>query len=74
MAKKNEVGFGMRIGTDLVAALMIGLGIGYLLDSYFETKPIFLIIFFFAGSAAGVLNVMRTAKEMFKKNDQDMES
>lgn len=79
LPKRNELGFGMRAGTDLIAGILVGVGIGFLLDYAFDTKPIFLILFFFVGSAAGIMNVMRSAKEAFmdeEKNnkDQDTES
>ena len=51
----------LRIGTEMVAALIVGVGIGYFLDNWLETKPWFLIVFFFLGAGAGVLNVYRAA-------------
>ena len=56
-------GFGIafRIGVELVAALIVGVGIGLLLDRWLDTKPWFLVLFFFLGAAAGVLNVYRAA-------------
>jgi len=60
---KEMSGYSMaiRIGTELVAALIVGVGIGYFLDYWLDTKPWFLVVFFFLGSAAGVLNVYRAA-------------
>jgi ATP synthase protein I len=52
-------GFAFRVGIELVAALGIGVGIGWLLDSWLGTKPWFLVVFFFFGAAAGILNVWR---------------
>jgi ATP synthase protein I len=54
------LGFALRIGTELVAALLVGVGIGVLLDYWLGTKPWMLIVFFVLGSAAGFLNVYRT--------------
>ena len=56
-------GFGaaFRIGTELVEALVVGVGVGYFLDHWFGTKPIFFILFFFLGAGAGILNVYRAA-------------
>ena len=51
----------MRIGTEMVAALIVGVGIGYFLDYLLETKPWFLIVFFFLGAGSGILNVYRAA-------------
>jgi len=50
-----------------VAGLGIGFGIGYGLDSLFGTMPIFLVLFIFFGFAAGVLTMMRSAKEVQRK-------
>jgi len=44
--------------------LVVGGGIGWLLDHWLGTLPLFLLIFFFLGAGAGLLNVFRAAKEM----------
>lgn len=56
-----------RMVIELVAGLAIGFGIGYGLDSLFGTLPIFLVIFIFLGLAAGVNTMMRSAKEIQRK-------
>jgi len=56
-----------RMVIELVAGLGIGFGIGYGLDSLFGTMPIFLVLFIFFGFAAGVLTMMRSAKEVQRK-------
>lgn len=53
------IGFAFRVGTELVSALIIGVGIGLLLDYWLETKPWFLVLFFLLGAAAGFVNVFR---------------
>lgn len=57
-------GFGLafRIGAELVAGLVVGLGIGWALDAWLGTGPWLLILFFFLGAGAGVLNVWRSVK------------
>ena len=62
------MGSAFKLGTELVAAVAIGTIIGFILDSWFDTKPWLIIIFFFLGSAAGMLNVMRTANRMQKED------
>ena len=57
-----------KLGTDLVAAVGVGTIIGFILDSWFGTKPWLIIIFFFLGAAAGMLNVIRTANRMQKED------
>ena len=58
------MGSAFKLGTELVAAVGVGTIIGFILDSWFDTKPWLIIIFFFLGSAAGMLNVIKTAKKM----------
>ena len=48
--------------------VVVGTIIGFILDTWFGTKPWFIIIFFFIGSAAGMLNVIRAAKLMQEKD------
>lgn len=50
---------GLRVGVELVAALAVGVGIGWALDRLLGTKPIFLAIFMLLGGAAGVRNIYR---------------
>ena len=71
--KQKEVGsnaasFGkaLKISTELVAAVVVGSTIGFLLDNWFGTKPLLIICFFFMGVAAGILKVFRSAKKMHK--------
>ena len=60
------MGNAFKLGTELVAAVAVGTIIGFILDSWFDTKPWLIIIFFFLGAAAGMLNVIRTANRMQK--------
>ena len=60
------MGNAFKLGTELVAAVAVGTIIGFILDSWFGTKPWLIIIFFFLGAAGGMLNVFRTANRMQK--------
>jgi len=62
-----SLGKALKISTELVAAVVVGTTIGFLLDSWFDTKPVLMICFFFMGVAAGMLNVFKSAKKMHKK-------
>ena len=61
------MGNAFKLGTELVAAVAVGTIIGFILDSWFDTKPWLIIIFFFLGAASGMLNVIRTANRMQKE-------
>lgn len=60
--QSNALGVAFRITTELVAAVVVGVGIGWGLDKWLDSKPWFLILFFFVGVAAGVMNVYRVTQ------------
>ena len=60
------MGSAFRLGTELVAAVAVGTIIGFILDNWFDTKPWFIITFFFIGVIAGIMNVIRVANNMQK--------
>jgi len=55
----SPLGIGLRVGVELVSALLVGVGIGWLLDRWLHTAPVLLVVFALMGWAAGVLNVWR---------------
>ena len=57
----SAIARGFRLSTELVAGVLVGAGIGWLLDRWLGTSPWGLIVFLLLGFAAGVLNVMRAA-------------
>ena len=71
--KKNEavnaasLGKALKISTELVAALIVGVGFGLIVDNYFGTKPFGLIAFFILGAFAGFLNVYRVMRHIEKQ-------
>lgn len=58
------IGVGLRIGIEMVAGLAVGLAIGWGLDRWLGTKPWLMVVFFFLGAAAGILNAYRAASGM----------
>ena len=58
------LGNAFKLGTELVAAVAVGGIIGFILDNWFGTKPILIIVFFLFGAVAGIVNVFRAAKKM----------
>ena len=64
----NSSSFGeaFKMSTELVAAVAVGTIIGFILDKWFGTKPWLILIFFFVGVVAGIMNVIRSAKKLQK--------
>ena len=62
----SSMGAAFKMSTELVSAVLVGTIIGFILDKTFGTKPWLMITFFFLGSAAGIWNVIKTAKNMQK--------
>lgn len=58
-AAGSAMSLGLRAGSEFVSAVIIGLGIGWVLDRVLHTNPAFLIVFFLIGVAAGIWNVIR---------------
>ena len=61
---QKGLAFAVRVGVELVAALVVGLGLGYLADSYFKTQPVFIFIGVILGVSGGLLNLYRTVSRM----------
>ena len=64
--KSSSIGAAFKLSTELVSAVAVGTIIGFILDNTFGTKPWLIIIFFFVGVIAGIINVIRSAKNMQK--------
>lgn len=50
------------LGIHLVVATFMGLAIGYYLDKWLETSPLFTMLFLFFGIIAGFQNMYREVK------------
>lgn len=58
------------VGTHLASSIIVGLVIGFYLDKWLDTKPWFIIIFLFAGIAAGFKNLYIEAKKVKDEDDK----
>ena len=63
----SNLGIAFKMSTEMVATVLVGTIIGFILDSWFGTKPWLILIFFFVGVVTGILNVFRSAKKMQDK-------
>ena len=66
-SQSSKLGIAFKMSTEMVAAVLVGTIIGFILDTWFGTKPWLILIFFFVGVIAGILNVIRSAKRMQSK-------
>lgn len=62
----GSAGFGnaLRLSSEFVAAIIVGAGLGWFIDSLAGTAPLGLIVLLLLGFAAGVLNVMRASGQV----------
>ena len=63
-ANSNALGAAMRISTELIGGVVVGSGLGWLIDRALGTWPAFFIVFFLLGSAAGMVSVVRAGSRM----------
>ncbi len=62
----SPIGAAFKLSTELVSAVVVGTIIGFILDKTFDTKPWLILTFFFVGVIAGIINVVKSAKNMQK--------
>tara|TARA_B100000965_G_C19448170_1_gene693963 strand:+ start:27 stop:311 length:285 start_codon:yes stop_codon:yes gene_type:complete len=65
-SSSSSFGKALGLSTELVAAVLVGTIIGFILDSWFDSKPWLTLVFFFIGVVAGIMNVFKAAKKMQK--------
>ena len=75
-ALQQGIGFGFRIGIELVVAIGVATGLGWAIDRWLGTRPWGIIVLFFLGVAAGMLNVYRAVSGIstpvgFRRPDAD---
>jgi ATP synthase protein I len=59
----SSMGKAMRMGTEFVVAVLVGAFLGWQFDTWFDTKPLWLILFMLLGFGAGINNVLRLTKK-----------
>lgn len=65
----NASNVAFRMGVDLVAGTGVGAFMGYWVDIWFDTKPLFLIVLLILGFVTGVRNVVRLARQVQEADD-----
>lgn len=63
-ANASALNSALKVSTELIGGIVVGCGLGWLLDRALGTWPPFFVAGFLLGAAAGMLNVIRTASRM----------
>lgn len=63
-SRGDSYGQAFKMAIELVAGVVVGGGIGWVLDGVLGTRPWLLIVFFFLGFAGGMLNLVRSAQRL----------
>jgi ATP synthase protein I len=66
---QGSYGAAFQVAIEMVGTLVVSVGLGWVLDDWLATGPVFLVVFFFLGAAAGGLNVYRRAQLMSAQMD-----
>ena len=67
-ANSEGIAQAMRLSSEFIAAIFVGAGLGYLVDTLAGTSPWGMIVLLFLGFGAGVLNVLRAAGKIAETN------
>jgi ATP synthase protein I len=62
-AKNDFSGLAMHEGVYVLVPILLGLGVGYGLDTYFQTRPLFVMILLVAGTVSAFYNMFRLLKK-----------
>lgn len=61
---RTDMQLGIRAGMEMVVSLISGGLIGYGLDRWLETRPLFFMIFLFTGVGVGFLNIYKITQKI----------
>ncbi len=62
--EQGEVAKTLNAGMDFTAPILGGIFIGYMIDGWLDTKPMFIISLFLLGVAAGFTNIYKASKNI----------
>jgi ATP synthase protein I len=68
---RSGMAIGLRLSAELIAGLLFGLGVGWLLDRWLGTAPWLLLVFMLLGIAAGIMNVIRTGNRANEPTEKE---
>ena len=68
--QRGAAGRAWRLSVEIIAAFLVCGGLGWIIDDWLDTRPVFLLVFVVIGMIVGVYNVFKVAKAM---NPEDFE-
>jgi ATP synthase protein I len=68
---RSGMAIGLRLSAELIAGLLLGLGVGWGLDRWLGTAPWLLLVFMLLGISAGILNVIRAGNRANERTDKE---
>ena len=66
---ESGLGLGSRLSVEIITSLLAGLGLGWVIDHYAGTQPLFMLIFMFLGMGLGVYHVMLISKRQQQEDE-----
>jgi ATP synthase protein I len=66
---QSGLGLGSRLSVEIITSLLAGLGLGWVIDHYAGTQPLFMLIFMFLGLGLGVYHVMRISQRLQQEEE-----
>ena len=65
----SGLGYGSRLSVEIITSLLAGLGLGWVIDHFAGTQPLFMLIFMFLGLGLGVYHVMVLSRRMQQEEE-----
>lgn len=66
---ESGLGYGSRLSVEIITSLLAGLGLGWVIDHFAGTQPLFMLIFMFLGMGLGVYHVMLISKRQQQEDE-----
>jgi ATP synthase protein I len=65
----SGLGYGSRLSVEIITSLLAGLGLGWVIDHFAGTQPLFMLVFMFLGLGLGVYHVMLISKRQQEEDE-----
>jgi ATP synthase protein I len=66
----SGLGYGSRLSVEIITSLLAGLGLGWVIDHFAGTQPLFMLVFMFLGLGLGVYHVMLISRRQQEEDEK----